>query len=207
MLQFSENSKMILAAVSSLIAVGTHIKYILNVLRGLTKPHAFSWLVWAILTGIGFAGQIAGGGGPGAWVTGIMCVICTTIFLLAIFRGEKNITYFDIGCLCFGLAAIPLWVFTADPLWSIILVTLIDLVAFAPTMRKSYFKPFEETALAYTGNLIKWLLAIFALNTFSVTTALYPASLILSNSLFIFILLFRRSTMAKTENNRLQQRE
>jgi len=69
--------------------------YFRDIFAGKTKPHAYSWLVWATLTGVAFAGQITNGGGAGAWVTFVTAFISGIIFILALQRGEKNITHSD----------------------------------------------------------------------------------------------------------------
>jgi hypothetical protein len=71
-------------------------------------------------------------------------------------------------------------------------------VGFYPTFRKSFHKPHEENALSYWLNAVKWLLSIFALKTFSLTTALYPISWVLMNSLFLLMLHWRRRSLTAT---------
>jgi hypothetical protein len=65
-------------------------------------------------------------------------------------------------------------------------------LAFAPTFRKSYHDPSSENAITYTLSGLKFALSIIALTTFSVTTVLYPASLVFTNGAFVVLLLVRR---------------
>lgn len=78
-----------------LMAVAGYIPYFRTIALGRTKPHAFTWLVWAALTGVAFAGQVVDGGGPGAWVTGFTAAVSVVIFFIALWRGEKNIVRAD----------------------------------------------------------------------------------------------------------------
>jgi len=75
-----------------------------------------------------------------------------------------------------------------------ILVTIINLLAFYPTIRKSYWKPYEETLMTYLISGLKFIIAIIALENFSVITWLYPASLIFINLGFVWMLVVRRRT-------------
>jgi len=170
--------KVLLGGSATVLALVGYVPYFRDIFRGKTKPHAFSWLIWGVLTAIGYAGQVSDGAGAGAWVTGLTAAVCFFIFALAVFRGEKNITRGDWLCLIFSLSAIPLWIFTNSPFWSVILITVIDIVGFLPTFRKSYFKPHEETAVTYTLSSVKFGLSILALQNYSVITVLYPASLV-----------------------------
>ena len=177
---------------ATILALISYIPYFRDLLRGRTKPHAFSWLIWALLTGIGFAGQIADGAGPGSWVTGITAVICSVIFVAAILRGERDITIFDWWCLFTSLLTIPLWIICDTPLWSMILISIIDAVGYLPTFRKSWKKPLEETLITYFISAVKFLIALFALENLSVITVMYPASLVIMNGLFVLMILWRR---------------
>jgi len=185
-----------LGGIATAIALAGYIPYFRDLHAGTTKPHAFSWLVWALLTGIAFAGQVADAAGPGAWVTGFTAVVCFAVFLFALFVGEKQITRFDWVCLGLSLSAIPLWVVTATPLWSVLLITIIDAVEFLPTFRKSYFKPWEETAVTYFLSSVEFVVALTALEKFSVVTVLYPLSLVLMNGAFVVMLVQRRQQLS-----------
>ena len=48
-----------LGGVATAIALAGYVPYFRDLHRGATKSHAFSWLVWAVLIGIAFAGQVA----------------------------------------------------------------------------------------------------------------------------------------------------
>lgn len=183
-------------AVATAIALVGYVPYFRDLYRGTTKPHAFSWLIWALLTGIAFAGQVSDSAGPGAWVTGFTAVVCFIVFILALSLGEKRITRFDWICLWFSLAAIPLWMATKTPLWSVILITAIDAAGFLPTIRKAYVKPWEETAVTFLLSAVKFMVALVALENFSIITALYPLSLVVMNTGFFLMLLYRRQQLS-----------
>src|SRR5581483_9736264 len=102
------------------------VPYIRGVLNGRTKPHAFSWLVYSVMTGIAFFGQIAGGGGAGAWVNGLTAIVCFVIFIFGLIKGRANIAFIDWFSLSGAAVALIFWFVTKGPLLSVILVTLID---------------------------------------------------------------------------------
>lgn len=191
--------KLAVALVSIVITLIGYFYYFRDIFAGKTKPHAFSWLVWASLTAIAFAGQLSDGGGTGAWVTGVTAAISFVIFALAITKGEKNVTKSDRFNLLGALFALVLWFVTSDPLLSIILITVVDFLGFMPTIRKSYHKPREETLIHYVLAGLKFALAIVALEHYSVVTWLYPASLVAANLFFVLLLVTRRRKIAPVE--------
>jgi hypothetical protein len=186
------NFKVIVAIISVLLTLTGYTFYFRDIFAGKTKPHAYSWLVWASLTAIAFAGQISDHAGPGAWVTAVTAAISFIIFVIAIQKGEHNITRSDKLNLLGAAVALFLWFFTSNPLSAIILISIVDFLGFLPTIRKSYHKPYEETLISYVLAGTKFILSIIALDHYSATTWLYPASLIAANAFFVSMLIIRR---------------
>ncbi len=102
--------KFLLGIAGALAACLQYGLYIRDVLHGKTRPHAFSWFVWGLPCGVVFAAQFLGGGGAGSWTTAVTAILCTVIFLLSLFYGERNITKLDWASLAVALFAILLWV-------------------------------------------------------------------------------------------------
>jgi hypothetical protein len=192
-----------LGVIAIVIALISYAPYFRNIFKGTTKPHAFTWLVWTLLTAVAFIGQLSDGGGAGAWVTGVTAFISFFIFLAALWRGEKNIVLVDWVSLIGAGAALLLWFLTNNPLLSVVLITVIDALGFLPTFRKSYHKPYEETASTYLLSGIKFIIAIIALENLTVITWLYPASLVLMDALFVGMLLVRRAQLANERSGDL----
>jgi uncharacterized membrane protein SpoIIM required for sporulation len=112
-------------------------------------------------------------------------------------RGEKHITRGDWIAFTVTFLAIPLWVATSDPLWSVLLVTGIDAVAYYPTFRKSYSKPDEELAFKYVLTVIRYLFSLLALEHFTVVTSVYQLVSIVMESGIVVMLLWRRAVLKK----------
>lgn len=190
-----DDYKTLLGIAAVIIGLLSYIPYYRDVLRGTTKPHPFSWFAFSLLMGITFFAQILTGAGPGAWVTGISAVAVLGIAVLAVWKGHREITRFDWFCFSGALFGMVLWQATNDPLWAVVIVTVTDVIAFAPTYRKAYMKPNEETASLFAFSAAKYLVSLFALSTFNLTTALFPVSLVISNALFVALLLLRRRSL------------
>ena len=173
-----------------------YIPYFKTIFSGKTKPHAFTWLVWGTLTAIATAGQVAGGGVAGAWVTGFTALISFIIFGLALVRGVKDFPLADWLCLAGCILAAVLWLVTNDPLTAVVLITLIDAIAFIPTIRKSYSSPESEPAFTYALSGLKFVIGIAALEQLSLLTVLYPASLVLANGGFVLMLWVQRKRLS-----------
>lgn len=188
-------TKEALAGIAIILTLVGYFQYFRTMFAGKTRPHMFSWIIWASLTAIAYFAQISDNAGAGSWVTALSAIICFFIAGFAFFYGEKNITRGDWITFIAALSAIPVWLITDTPLWSVLIVTVIDALGFYPTFRKSWNKPYEENMFHYSTASIKFILAVFALNHFSIITALYPLSLVVMNFVFVFLLIIRRAQL------------
>lgn len=180
---------------SSILAVICFAPYLRDILLRKTEPHRYSWLVWTILQTVGVMAQLKEGAGYGAWALAIGAVFCFSIFLLSFKYGTKNISKFDVGCLVASLGAIVIYFSISNPVWAIIVVALVDFVGFLPTFRKGYEEPFTETTSAFIMSATANALSLIALQNYNVTTVLYIASLLLTNSSFAAMILWRRKIL------------
>jgi len=183
---------MIFGLVASALAVFAFLPYIKDIFNKKTKPHIYSWLVWSIIQSIGVLTMIKGGADYGALGLGLGAFFCIFIFLLCFKYGTKNITKFDTILLIAALITIVVWLTQEDPLISVFLVTLIDLIAFVPTYRKTYLAPRSETLSTYFFDVASNSLAIVAIANYSLTTTLYVSSLVVTNAIMVLILIIRR---------------
>jgi len=188
--------KIIFGSIAGLITLGAHVPYLIDIFKGRTKPHVYTWLIWSLLLSIGLTAQLVKGAGWGTWSTIGDAVACVAVFILCFWYGEKNITRSDKITLGLGLVGIVAWVLTSDPLWAVIFVVIADAFGFFPTFRKSFNKPHEETPLTYFLVVVGYALGFFALESYSLTAALYPAYLILGNGTLWIYLLVRRKQLS-----------
>ena len=112
--------KEIIGIIAVVLTFVGYAPYILDTVKGKTKPHIYSWFTWAFVTYIIFALQIFGHGGAGTLTTLATTVLCLIIFILGLRNGEKNITKFDTVTFIVALIATGIWIFTKQPTSAII---------------------------------------------------------------------------------------
>lgn len=152
--------------------------------------------MWGFVTFIAFSLQIYGKAGTGAYVTLAAALMCLTVITLGFkYKSTSDITKIDILFFLSAFVALGLWLFAKQPILSIILTTIIDLLGFAPTIRKSWHKPYTETLSFYYLNTLRFGLAVFSLNRYTIITALYPITWCLANGLFAIMLVSRRKQL------------
>jgi len=192
--------KEFLSASAIAITFAAFYPYIRSIRRGEAKPHVFSWVIWGLTTVIVFLAQLAARGGIGAWPIGVSGFITCYIAVLAWrMRADTLITRLDWAFLITSLTALPLWFFTADPLWAVVILTAVDVLGFGPTLRRAYARPHDENAIFYSIFGLRNLLAILALEHYSLATVLFPAAVGIACVLLALLLVVRRRVTPKAE--------
>ncbi|MBI4281406.1 hypothetical protein HY625_01150 [Candidatus Uhrbacteria bacterium] len=187
--------KSILGIAAIVLGFIGYFPYVRDTLQGTTRPHLFSWVVWGVIEATAFFAQTVSGAGAGAWAMGASAVVAFFIAGVVFTHADKQIVLFDWFALAGAFVGIVLWRLTANPLLAIISVTIADGLGFVPTFRKAYHKPHEETVIEYVFSSLKFIVAFLALGTFTVTTMLYPASVICTNAAFAVMALVRRRAL------------
>jgi hypothetical protein len=187
--------KSALGGLSVLIGFIAYAVYFKGIFKNWIKPHVFSWLIWGVVITIAFAAQVVKGGGAGTWNTGITALMCFVIAGLAYPRGTKDFSTYDWISLAGAFAALLLWILLKEPTGSVIILCVINVCATIPTLRKSYGYPQEESAITFTLNGLKFVIAIMALQSYSLATWLFPAVVFLGNVAIISVILIRRKQL------------
>ena len=182
-----------LAAV--ILATIRYATYFYTIYQGKTKPHAFSWLLWGSVTGVGTIAQFELNAGPAAWALGFVSVTCLFISALSFFIGEKDYKRSDWAALVICLCAIPLWQITNNPMFAILVVILIDGLSYWPTVRKSYHKPDTEPPISYFLAGLRYFLMLFAVPEPTWQNLAYPFSLMAIDWCFVAYIVVRRKQL------------
>lgn len=184
--------KEILAAGAALLAFVGNISYLKDVMRGVVRPHPYTWFIWSIVSLVTFLGGLAKGAGIGALPTGVAEGFTIVIFLFSLryLRGGEagHIRPIDHYFLAAALIGLVPWVLTKDPTVSVVTVVLIDVIAFVPTLRKTWLHPASERPLLYEMNVARHILTLLSLQTYNVATTLHSLAMICLNTVMTAIL-------------------
>jgi len=191
-----------LVFIAVILAITGNIGYLRDVIRNKIQPHPYTWLLWSIVSAVTFFGQVLKGGGMGSIPTGVAEAFTIIIFIFSLRNGFKNIrkkdTYFLIAAL---LGLIP-WAITNDPTVSVIIVVSIDVIAFVPTLQKTWHQPKTETPVLFIMNVLRHILTLFSLSSYNIATTLHSITMIITNS-FMTVLLYRPQKIARRDAGRI----
>ena len=188
----------LLSVLGSLIAAAGTAPYILETIRGNTKPRIVTWLTWALLTGVAGAASLSAGHLGGA-VFALLGTVATGSVVVASLRyGDRSFTTLDLACLAGVLLGLLLWLSLDNPIFAVWAAILIDFVGLAPTLVHAWKQPTAETASTFlcvgVGGLITSA-AIASGGSFSVAALGYPLYAAVSMGSVAAIIVIRRKSV------------
>lgn len=183
-----------------LIGLISYGLYIRDIFRGQTKPHAISWLIWSLSSGVIFFAQQGAGAGAGSWIVGLTSVAAFLIFGLAIRRGHPKVTRLDWFCLAATVIAIAIFVMNDNHIAAVIIASTTFVLGMAPTLMKSYTYPYQETVTTFFLNGLKFLIAVPALGSLAFINIFYPITLTVANWILVTVILLRRATCPRPKH-------
>lgn len=188
--------KEVFAVVATILAIIGNTSYLKDVWRGRVQPHPYTWFVWSIVSMTTFFGGLAKGAGIGALPTGVAEGFTVIIFLFSLkylFQGKTgHIRMIDNYFLAICLLGLIPWAITKDPTISVVIVVLIDIVAFIPTLRKTWAHPRSEQPLLYEMNVARHILTLFSLQSYNIATTFHSIAMICTNSVMTLFIKHRK---------------
>lgn len=189
--------KELIGGIAVVLTFLAYIPYYRDILKGKTRPHIYSWSLWALLTVLLVALQIEGGAGPATWVTAAAGLLCIGVVIFSLKNGKRDITKSDTVVAILSLGAIFFWLIVDQPIISIILVILADMFAFVPTVRKSFNDPYSETLSLYVTNALRFGLALLAVEQYTFLSSSWIVAWICGNAGLALLLVVRRKQIKK----------
>lgn len=190
----------IILALSAIITVSATIPYLLDAIKGKTKPRVVSWFNWALLTGISAAAALSAHQYPSAVLSLAASVECWGVVAVSLRKGDRSFELFDMFCQIGAIAGLVLWIIFNSPLIAIAASIVIDIVVSAPTVKHIWQKPYEESMNVFMLSAVGASLALLAIHHPKPVGLINPIYLILVNifmSLLFVLTPYRRRQPAR----------
>ncbi len=131
----------LLIIASSILTVGSVLPYIMDIIRGKTKPRVVSWFTWTLLTGVAFAAAFADKEYPTAILLFFASLATLLVVILGWKHGDRKFERLDLLCQLGVVLGLVLWFIFDSPWVAVLAVVAIDLVGAIPTLIHSWVKP------------------------------------------------------------------
>lgn len=194
-----------LIVLSSIVTIGAVIPYLVQIVRGKTKPRIVSWFTWSLLTGIACAASFA----DGQVATGFLMLAATievfSVVVLGLKHGDRKFDRTDIVCQIAALAGMALWFIFNSPAVAVAAMVAIDLIGCIPTLKHSWFKPYEETWITFALSSLGGILTLLVIGEWSITSAAYPLYIALANNAVALTILLSPHRALKHEPAELRE--
>ncbi len=179
----------IAAAVISLI---DPVPYVRDILRGATRPHRGTWLIWSALGATAFASQLADGATWSLALVGVQTVMMALILVLSIRFGMGGASAADLSLIALAGLGIAGWAISSQPVVATLFVVVADLVGLAMMVPKTWRNPWSETAPTYVLASASGVCGAVAVGDLDASLLLYPSYFALGNGALAALILHRR---------------
>ena len=185
--------KLVFSIIATLITIiWGFFPYIRDIFRNKTKPHIYTWLIWTITQGVATVGLIYGKGGWGALELLIGTFFVFIIFLLSFKYGTKNVAKLDTVMFVVALLFFVIWTQVQDPLLAVFMVSIVDILGYMPSFRKTFQEPWTETVTTWLLFAIGNIFVMLSLGQYNLLTLTYLVSIATANIILVAICLVRR---------------
>jgi hypothetical protein len=185
----------VLAVLAALVGIADTIPYVRDIVRGKTRPHRGTWLIWGVLAIVVFWSQRADGASWSLIMTGSQAVLTSLVFLLAIRRGEGGLSASDAALIALAGVGVIGWVIADEPVVAMAGVIVADLVAAVMMAPKTYRDPASETLAMFALASLGGALGAGAVGTVDPSLLAYPIYYCLVNAAIALLIYSRRAAL------------
>ena len=178
---------------STILVLAAFPPYVIDTIRGKTRPERATWFIFSILGIIAFISQLALGATWSLVFSGFDTAASIVVFILSITYGVGGYTKLDISALTVAITGAFVAVFAHEPIVSLIGVIVADLSGVALTIKKVYEYPKSETTISWVLVGTASLFGALSVSKLAFGTLLYPIYLMLVNYAVPIVQVLRRN--------------
>jgi uncharacterized protein with PQ loop repeat len=188
----------ILGLVSAVIFLFGYLPYVISIVKGKSKPHPVTWMLFAILGGVALFFTVQAGARDTLPLVVLNFLLPLMIAVLSLKYWEGGFSRFDYTCLGFSLLAILAYILFRNASFSITISILGDMLAYLPTLKKTYKDPSSEHPLTWALFALGCGLSVVAaIPNFAYGIVVYPAYLAISDIVMVVLILRGRLKKAQ----------
>jgi hypothetical protein len=186
----------IVGVAAGAVAVADTLPYIRDILRGSTRPHRGTWLIWGVLAIVVCVSQRADGASWSLIMAGCQAVLTSLVFLLAVRRGEGGLNTTELVMIAIAGGGVIGWILADEAVVATALVVIADLIGVAMMVPKTYRDPESETLLTFALASLGGALAAGAVGVLDISLLLFPLYYCLANGAIALLIDRRRRTLS-----------
>jgi hypothetical protein len=189
----------VLGVLAGVASIADTVPYVRDIVRGTTRPHRGTWLIWSVLAIVACLSQRADGASWSVVMAAAQAVFTSVIFLLSIRRGEGGLGPVDVFMIALAGGGVVGWVVAGQPVIAIACVVAADLIGVAMMMPKTYRDPGSETLSTFALASLSGALAVGAVGALDPALLLYPVYYCLANGAIAVLIHRRRALLGRPQ--------
>jgi len=186
----------VLGVAAIILQIAGFIPYILDILKGKTKPERASFWIFTLLVGVTLVAQLLDNV---TWAAALVFVSFLCVFTIAILSLKFGYGKFhrrDTVSIILAIIGVIIWQITSEPLIAVAMVILIDFSGFWLTLLKTWKAPHTETLFAWAASGMAAALAIIATQNYKAIQIAYLLYSALAGFLISLMIIYRRKFSA-----------
>ena len=187
----------VLGVLAGAVGIADTIPYVRDTLRGATRPHRGTWLIWGVLAIVVCLSQHADGASWSLVMAAVQAVPTTLIFVLSIRRGEGGLSTTELAMIAIAAGGVFGWMVADEPIVATVCVVAADLIGAAMMVPKTYRDPESETLVTFAFASLGGALAAGAVGSVDASLLLYPAYYCLINGAIALLIHQRRAALGQ----------
>jgi hypothetical protein len=185
----------VFGVLAAVVGIVDTVPYVRDILRGATRPHRGTWLIWGALAIVVCLSQRADGATWSLVMAGTQAVLTGLIFALAIRRGEGGLSATDVVLVAIAGGGVAGWIVVDEPIVATACVIAADLIAAAMMVPKVYRDPGSETLVTFALASVGGALAVGAVGATDASLLCYPIYYCLVNAALALFIHVRRTAL------------
>ena len=183
--------------ISGIIAVYASVPYIIDIIKGNTKPQRAAWVIFVTLSAISFFAQLAAGATNSLWLPFVLLVQAVIIFGLSFKYGMGGFSKFDIASLIMAVIILIIWWATSSAALAIICGVVVNTIGKVLVAEKVYKHPSTEYLPTWVWGVVASVFSVLAVGSLNWILILAPLQNAITVGMIAGLIVYRRKVLAK----------
>jgi hypothetical protein len=185
----------VLGVLAGVVGVADTIPYVRDTVRGATRPHRGTWLIWGVLAIVVCLSQRADGASWSLVMATAQAALTSLTFLLAVRLGEGGVSATDMLLIAVAGGGVLGWMVADEPIVATACVIGADVIGAAMMVPKVHRDPDSETLVTFAGASAGGALGAGAVGAVDVSLLAYPVYYCLINGVLALLIHHRRAVL------------
>jgi len=191
------NLKDFFLIISTIAAIASPVIGIHSILKGDFHPQRMTRLLIFLISLLFVGTLFAQNDKNGIYIAGTQLFGSAIIFILSLKRGIGGKSRMDLVVFIMAMFSLVIWQTTSNPVLGLTMSIVTDLIAFFPTLIKTWKLPHTEEWKFYMSDVLASTFNILSIKNYSYGSLIFPIYIFLINSTSVLMINLRKRYLKK----------